>query len=94
MPLPPPPGPILPRTAPASQTGSTPTPAPLGFRDNLAIGYQAAGRLDEAIPLNERTLTDGERVLGNTHLDTLDSRNNLADAYEDAGRGRRPAEPH
>jgi hypothetical protein len=37
-----------------------------------------AGRLDAAIPLLERTLTDRERVLGETHPDTLTSRNNLA----------------
>jgi tetratricopeptide (TPR) repeat protein len=45
-----------------------------------------AGRLDEAITLYERTLADFERVLGDTHPDTLASRNNLADAYLDAGR--------
>jgi len=53
---------------------------------NLAYAYQAAGRLDEAIPLYERTLTDRERVLGGTHPDTLICRNNLAGAYQAAGR--------
>jgi len=48
--------------------------------------YRAAGRLDEAIPLYERTLADRERVLGETHPDTLMSRNNLAHAYRAAGR--------
>ena len=48
--------------------------------------YQAAGRPDEAIPLYERTLADFERVLGQTHPSTLQSRNNLAAAYRDAGR--------
>jgi YD repeat-containing protein len=45
-----------------------------------------AGRLAEAIPLYERTLTDREQVLGDTHPDTLTSRNNLAYAYHAAGR--------
>ena len=40
----------------------------------------------EAIPLYERTLADCERVLGPTHPDTLASRNNLAAAYQAAGR--------
>lgn len=44
------------------------------------------GRLDQAIPLYEATLTDRERVLGPDHPDTLISRNNLAYAYETAGR--------
>ena len=53
---------------------------------NLAYTYQAAGRLDEAIPLLESALADCERVLGDAHPDTLTSRNNLANAYRDAGR--------
>jgi hypothetical protein len=36
-------------------------------RNNLAYAYQSAGRLEEAIPLYERTLTDRERVLGPDH---------------------------
>ena len=43
-------------------------------------------QFEEAIPLFERTLADRERVLGGTHPDTLTSRNNLACAYQDAGR--------
>jgi hypothetical protein len=46
----------------------------------------AAGRAAEAIGLHERTLADRERVLGPDHPDTLQSRNNLATAYQDAGR--------
>jgi tetratricopeptide (TPR) repeat protein/transcriptional regulator with XRE-family HTH domain len=61
-------------------------PATLQSRNNLAIAYQDAGRLAEAIPLYERTLADSERVLGSTHPATLQSRNNLASAYQDAGR--------
>jgi Tetratricopeptide repeat len=41
---------------------------------------------EEAIPLQERTLADSERVLGADHPDTLTSRHNLAGAYQAAGR--------
>ena len=61
-------------------------PDTLTSRNNLASAYQDAGRLDEAIPLYERTLADCERVLGDDHPDTLTSRNNLARAYQAAGR--------
>ena len=42
--------------------------------------------MGEAIPLYEQTLTDSERVLGADHPNTLTSRNNLAYAYQTAGR--------
>jgi tetratricopeptide (TPR) repeat protein len=42
--------------------------------------------ITRAIPLLERTLADRERVLGADHPETLGSRNNLADAYREAGR--------
>ena len=58
----------------------------LAARNNLAAAYQAAGRLDEAIDLFERTLADSERVLGPDHPHTLTSRGNLASAHQDAGR--------
>ena len=58
----------------------------LAARNNLAAAYQAAGRLDEAIDLFERTLADSERVLGPDHTHTLTSRGNLASAHQDAGR--------
>ena len=58
----------------------------LAARNNLASAYRDAGRLDEAIPLYERTLADCERVLGDTHPGTLATRDNLASAYRDAGR--------
>jgi Tetratricopeptide repeat len=60
----------------------------VGSSGNLADAYRAAGRLDEAIPLFERTLADCERILGKHHPDTLTSRNNLAGAYEAAKRTR------
>ena len=53
-------------------------PSTLTSRNNLALAYQDAGRLDEAIPLYERTLADFERVLGEDPPRTLTSRNNLA----------------
>ena len=61
-------------------------PSTLQSRNNLACAYQAAVRLDEAIPLYERTLADSEQVLGETHPNTLGCRNNLAAAYNQAGR--------
>jgi Flp pilus assembly protein TadD len=61
-------------------------PDTLRNRSNLGYAYFVAGRLAEALPLLERTLTDRERVLGPDHPDTLTSRNNLAYAYEATGR--------
>ena len=40
----------------------------------------------QAIMIGERLVADQERVLGPDHLDTLTSRNNLANAYGVAGR--------
>mgnify|MGYP000996181112 CR=1 FL=1 len=61
-------------------------PSTLTARLNLAGAYQAAGRLDEAIPLFEQTLNDRTRILGPHHPRTLISRDNLAGAYRAAGR--------
>ena len=61
-------------------------PRTLTSRNSLAAAYRAAGRLEEAIPLYERTLADSERVLDETHPNTLGYRNNLALAYRAAGR--------
>ena len=58
----------------------------LSFRNSLAIGYNAAGRTEEAIGLWERTLGARERGLGQEHPDTLSTRNNLAAGYRDAAR--------
>ena len=52
----------------------------------IAGAYHAAGRLDEAITLNEQVLTARTRVLGPDHPDTLTILNNLAGAYHAAGR--------
>ena len=61
-------------------------PSTLASRNNLANAYQAAGRLDDAIPLHEQTLNDRTRILGPHQPDTLTTRNNLASAYRAAGR--------
>lgn len=42
--------------------------------------------MEQAIPLFEATLADAERVLGPDHPQTLTTRNNLARAYQAAGR--------
>jgi tetratricopeptide (TPR) repeat protein len=56
-------------------------PDTLISRNNLAAGYQALGRYQEAVQLLEETLRVQERVLGPEHPDTLISRNNLAIGY-------------
>ena len=61
-------------------------PDTLTSRNNLATAYQDAGRLDEAIPLYERTLADREQAPGRHPPRHPASRNNLALAYQDAGR--------
>ena len=61
-------------------------PRTLVARNNLAVAYWSVGRLEQAIPLFERTLTDRERILGPEHINALISRNNLAKAYQDAGK--------
>ncbi len=60
-------------------------PETLASRNNLALGYYAAGDYARAIELLERTLTDRERLLGPEHPETLASRNNLALGYYAAG---------
>jgi hypothetical protein len=56
-------------------------PDTLQSRNNLAIGYRALGRYEEAVALDEETLKLRERVLGPEHPDTLQSRGNLASGY-------------
>ena len=58
----------------------------LTARNHLADAYRAAGRLDEAIPLCERTLADAEQALGPAHPKTMIARNNLARVYRAAKR--------
>ncbi|MET9412446.1 tetratricopeptide repeat protein [Streptomyces sp. NPDC002935] len=59
---------------------------------SLANAYESAaqrlhqqGHTARTIPLYEATLAQCEQVLGDTHADTLSSRNNLAYAYQAAG---------
>ena len=61
-------------------------PETLTSRGSLARAYHAAGRLVEAIALNEQNLTELQRILGPDHPLTLTSRGNLALAYQAAGR--------
>jgi hypothetical protein len=49
-------------------------------QDHEARAFLAAGQLDEAIRLSERTLADCERVLGAGHPLTQAMRENLAAA--------------
>jgi tetratricopeptide (TPR) repeat protein len=49
--------------------------------NNLAVGYRAAGKLDQALPLIEETLRLTKAKLGPDHPQTLTSMNNLASAY-------------
>jgi tetratricopeptide (TPR) repeat protein len=61
-------------------------PDTLASRNNLALAYVDAGRLDEAITLLERTVADRKRVLGADSPETLASRSILGAAYRKAGR--------
>src|SRR5260370_2938357 len=49
----------------------------LTARNHLATALRAAGRLDEAIPLSERTLADHDQVLRPTHPATPIPRHHL-----------------
>ena len=61
-------------------------PNTLASMNNLAGAYQAAGKLDLALPLFEETLPLLKAKLGTDHPLTLTCMNNLADAYRDAGK--------
>jgi len=60
-------------------------PATLACNNNLALAYEAAGKLEEATSLLEMTLADASRAIGARHPDTLTTANNLAGAYQRAG---------
>ena len=53
-------------------------PDTLHSRNNLALGYYALERIEDAVRLFEETLSIRELVLGPEHLDALHSRHNLA----------------
>ncbi|WP_131803998.1 tetratricopeptide repeat protein, partial [Pseudofrankia sp. BMG5.36] len=52
-------------------------------RHNLAVAYQTAGRVEQAITLFEQTLTDAERVLDKGHPYLATFRANLEQASSD-----------
>ena len=54
-------------------------PNTLSSMNNLAKGYQAAGKLDKALPLYEETLALRKTKLGPDHPDTITSMSNLAE---------------
>ena len=61
-------------------------PDTLRSMNNLASGYQAAGKLDLALPLLEETLNLMKAKLGTDHPNTLTSMNSLATGYQNAGK--------
>jgi len=56
-------------------------PVTLTSMNNLALAYQAAGKLDRALPLFEETVALMKSKLGPDHPDTHQSMNNLAGGY-------------
>jgi tetratricopeptide (TPR) repeat protein len=56
------------------------------YMAGLANTYQAAGKLDLALPLWEETLTLTKHKLGADHPRTISTMNNLGKAYRDAGK--------
>src|SRR5262245_37936808 len=54
--------------------------------NNLAVTYQAAGKLDLALPLFEETLRLKKVKLGADNQDTLATANKLGSAYQQAGK--------
>lgn len=52
---------------------------------NLAMGYHRAGKLDQALPLFDRTLNLMTQHLGLEHPYTQNAMNNLACSHRDAG---------
>jgi len=74
-------------TSAAPQAASTDLPERLLAARGWSVRHlRAAADLTSAIDLGRHVLTDAERVLGPDHPDTLGSRDNLAYAYESAGR--------
>ena len=61
-------------------------PDTLNARNSLAVAYEDAGRVEDAIRLFEQALAGRERLLGADDPDTMRSRSDLARAYREAGR--------
>ena len=58
----------------------------LTWEQRLGIAHLAAGDYESAITLGEEVLAARERILGEDDLETLISRNDLAESYHAAGR--------
>lgn len=61
-------------------------PETLTARNNLAVSYASAGRVVEAIGLQERVLLELEAIVGVDHPDTMTARAHLARSYQSTGR--------
>lgn len=61
-------------------------PDTLATMNILAMGYQAAGKLQLAVPLLEEILKRRQTALGDHHPSTLQSMNNLAASYQAVGK--------
>ncbi len=58
----------------------------VAFRDHLAVAYESAGRVDDAIAAYERALAERDHTLGAAHPETLATRASLVRAYRAGGR--------
>ena len=70
----------------ASEAMGPDDPLTLASRNDVALAYDKAGRVNDAIAILEPTLKLMEARLRPEHPDTLASRNNLAMAYQQVGR--------
>ncbi|WP_098011473.1 FxSxx-COOH system tetratricopeptide repeat protein [Streptomyces sp. sk226] len=61
-------------------------PDTVSVRANLAASYGQAGRVQEAIGIEEQVVTDSERLLGSDDPDTVTAWANLAASYWQVGR--------
>lgn len=58
----------------------------LASMNNLALAYQAAGRVNDAVPLFEEAHRKMKTIIGPDHPETLSVMDNLGKAYQAAGR--------
>ena len=65
-------------------------PETLTARNNLALAYADAGRLDDAVLLLEQVAAELDRVLGPEHPNTVTARASLAQARAAAARIEAP----
>ncbi|HEU5159166.1 MAG TPA: tetratricopeptide repeat protein [Streptosporangiaceae bacterium] len=71
---------------PVAPDDSDPAPSLINLRIWAAWYLRELADLDGAIRVGRELLVDAERILGPDHPQTLTTRNNLANAYQDAGR--------